>query len=100
MELSQLSVTYDRENDRILTRFNSQEGHELRVWLTRRLLSRAHQPLLDAMVNQDARQSNLASDDAASKRRFVKANRWKLPTSKPRTTRRQKLIHWERLHCW
>jgi hypothetical protein len=68
MELSQLSVTYDRENDRILTRFNTQEGHELRVWLTRRLLSRANQPLLDAMVNQDARQSHLLSDDAASKR--------------------------------
>ena len=49
MDLAQLSVTYDRENDRILTRFNTQEGHELRVWLTRRLLSRAHQPLLDAM---------------------------------------------------
>lgn len=68
MNLAQLSVTYERENDRILARFNTPQGEELRVWLTRRLLSRAHQPLLDAMVNQDARLSNLASDDAASKR--------------------------------
>ncbi len=68
MDLAQLSVTYDRENDRILTRFNTHRGEELRIWLTRRLLSRAHQPLLDAMVNQDAIQSNMASNDVASKR--------------------------------
>jgi hypothetical protein len=39
MELAQLQVTYDAQQDRLLMRVNTTAGHEVRVWLTRRLLA-------------------------------------------------------------
>ena len=39
MQIHQLSVTYQAEQDRILLRINSTSGEEMRMWLTRRLMS-------------------------------------------------------------
>jgi hypothetical protein len=38
MELAQLQIVYDALQDRLLMRVNTTAGHEVRVWLTRRLL--------------------------------------------------------------
>jgi hypothetical protein len=37
MNIHQVSVSYVQEQDRMLLRINSKDGHELRAWLTRRL---------------------------------------------------------------
>ncbi|MGL4577099.1 MAG: hypothetical protein ACRCV9_20095 [Burkholderiaceae bacterium] len=38
MELAQLQIVYDAFQDRLLMRVNTTAGHEVRAWLTRRLL--------------------------------------------------------------
>lgn len=38
MNIHQLSVSYDAEQDRMLLRFNTLAGEEMRLWLTRRLM--------------------------------------------------------------
>lgn len=39
MDIRQVSVTYQQEQDRVLVRINTAQAEELRLWLTRRLVS-------------------------------------------------------------
>ena len=48
MNIRQLQVSYVAEHDRILTRINSTEGAEVRMWLTRRLVRRLWPGLVKA----------------------------------------------------
>ncbi len=50
MQLHQLSMSYVAEQDRILARVNTQDGQELRFWLTRRL-TLGLTPVLDKVVS-------------------------------------------------
>lgn len=67
MQIHQLSVNYQAEQDRILLKVNSTSGEEMRMWLTRRLMSGLW-PLLgklntDQLIRMEAAGSALASAD-------------------------------------
>jgi hypothetical protein len=72
MQIHQLSVTYQAEQDRILLRVNSTSGEEMRMWLTRRLMTGLW-PLLtrlntDQLIKMEAAGSALASADEELKK--------------------------------
>lgn len=48
MNIRQLQVSYIPEQDRLLTRINTQDGAEIRLWLTRRLVLRLWPGLIRA----------------------------------------------------
>ncbi|TFZ08597.1 hypothetical protein [Ramlibacter humi] len=67
MQIHQLSVNYQAEQDRVLLKVNSTSGEEMRMWLTRRLMSGLW-PLLtklntDQLIRMEAAGSVLASAD-------------------------------------
>lgn len=66
MKVHQLSVTYLREQDRLLVRINTSEAEELRLWFTRRLMLELwpmmHKVLTDQLVSLE---SSITSGAAA-----------------------------------
>lgn len=58
MKVHQLSVTYLREQDRLLVRINTSDGEELRLWFTRRLMLELwplmHKVLTDQLVSLES----------------------------------------------
>lgn len=66
MKVHQLSVTYLREQDRLLTRINTSDAEELRLWFTRRLMLELwpmmHKVLTDQLVSLE---SSITSGAAA-----------------------------------
>ncbi len=48
MNIRQLQISYIAEQDRLLTRINTQDGAEVRLWLTRRLVRRLWPGLIKA----------------------------------------------------
>lgn len=75
MNLHQLSVIYVDEQDRILVRFSTSEGEELRLWLTRRMVARVLEPLHDAVGQLEARRTPLPQDSAHSRRMLADLKR-------------------------
>lgn len=67
MDIHQLSISYVREQDRILLRINTSEGEELRLWLTQRLLKGLLPHLGHATADLDASCTPLADQSEASK---------------------------------
>ncbi|WP_027475778.1 hypothetical protein [Curvibacter gracilis] len=69
MEIHQLSLQYQREQDRILMRFNTTSREELRLWLTR-LLLKGWWPMLlgevPAPATGDISQASAATPDQAA----------------------------------
>ena len=67
MKVHQLSVTYLREQDRLLTRINTSDAEELRLWFTRRLMLELwptmHKVLTDQLVNLESSVTSGAADD-------------------------------------
>jgi hypothetical protein len=68
MKVHQLSVTYLREQDRLLTRINTSEAEELRLWFTRRLMLELwptmHKVLTDQLVSLESSiTSGVAADE-------------------------------------
>ncbi len=70
MNIHQLSVIYVDEQDRILVRFNTNEGEELRLWLTRRMVSRVWEPLREAVGHLESKKTPLP-DSSESTRRML-----------------------------
>ena len=75
MNIHQLSVIYVEEQDRILVRFNTSEGEELRLWLTRRMVMRSQGPLQDSLGHLEARQTRLGDSDPATRRMLADLKR-------------------------
>lgn len=67
MDIHQLSISYVREQDRILLRVNTSEGEELRLWLTQRLLKGLLPHLGHAAADLEASCTPLADQSEASK---------------------------------
>jgi hypothetical protein len=72
MQIHQMSVSYLPEQDRVLMRVNTQEGEEMRMWFTRRLMVGLW-PLLtrlltDHLLKLEAAGSSLESADESLKR--------------------------------
>ncbi len=68
MKIHQLSVTYLREQDRLLVRINTSDAEELRLWFTRRLMLELwpmmHKVLTDQLVSLESSiTSGAAADD-------------------------------------
>ena len=68
MKVHQLSVTYLREQDRLLVRINTSDAEELRLWFTRRLMLELwpmmHKVLTDQLVSLESSvTSGLAADE-------------------------------------
>ena len=72
MHIHQMSVSYVPEQDRVLMRVNTREGEEMRVWLTRRLMTGLW-PLLTKLLTDhllklvDAGTTLSAADDSLKK---------------------------------
>lgn len=75
MNIHQVSVIYVDEQDRILVRFNTTEAEELRLWLTRRMVSRVLEPLQDAVAQLEARKVPLPDDSAHTRRMLAELKR-------------------------
>lgn len=75
MNLHQLSVIYVDEQDRLLVRFNTTEGDELRLWLTRRMVARVLEPLQDAVSQLEARKVTLPQDTPQTRRALAELKR-------------------------
>lgn len=67
MKVHQLSVTYLREQDRLLVRINTSDAEELRLWFTRRLMLELwpllHRMLDDQLVQAESSVTSGAADD-------------------------------------
>ncbi len=75
MDIRQLSVTYVDEHDRILVRFNTSAEEELRLWLTRRMLSRVWEPLQESVGHLESRKTPLSDRSEASRRMLTDLRR-------------------------
>jgi hypothetical protein len=75
MNIHQLSVIYVEEQDRILVRFNTSEGEELRLWLTRRMLARVYEPMQEAVGHLEARKTQLSDGSAVNRRMLAELKR-------------------------
>jgi len=75
MNIHQLSVIYLDERDRILVRFNTTQAEELRLWLTRRLVSRVMAPLREAVGQLETRRSPLPTDDPQTRQMLTQLRR-------------------------
>jgi hypothetical protein len=75
MNIHQLSVIYVEEQDRILVRFNTSAGEELRLWLTRRMLMRVYEPMQEAVGHLEARKTQLSDGSAANRRMLAELKR-------------------------
>ncbi len=75
MNIHQLSVIYVDEQDRILVRFNTIDGEELRLWLTRRMLLRVWEPLQEVVGQLEARRTPLSDGSEESRRMLSELRR-------------------------
>jgi hypothetical protein len=64
MRVHQLNIRYDNEQDRLLTRINTDTGQEFRLWLTRRLVL-GLLPLLRRLVAEHDERDAAAQNEAS-----------------------------------
>lgn len=63
MQIHQLSVSHDEVQDRLLVRLNTQDEHEYRFWLTRRMALRLLPAMNQSLVRLEATQPGVAASD-------------------------------------
>jgi len=63
MQIHQLSVSHDEIQDRLLVRLNTQDAHEFRFWLTRRMVLRLLPAMDQSVVRLEAAQPGVAAAD-------------------------------------
>ena len=66
MHIHQLSVSHDEVQDRLLVRVNTQDAHEYRFWLTRRMALRLMPALNQSLVRLEAAQPGVAASDRSA----------------------------------
>jgi hypothetical protein len=66
MQIHQLSVSHEEVQDRLLVRLNTQEAHEYRFWLTRRLALRLLPALDQSLIRLEAAQPGVAASDLST----------------------------------
>ncbi len=66
MQIHQLSVSHEEVQDRLLVRLNTQEAHEYRFWLTRRLALRLLPALDQSLIRLEAAQPGVAAADLST----------------------------------
>ena len=71
MNIHQLSVVFDDRQDRLLMRVNTQEGEEVRLWLTRSISLRLLGPMESTIAKLEARNPAVAADDARARGMLV-----------------------------
>ena len=71
MNIHQLSVVFDDRQVRLLMRVNTQEGEEVRLWLTRSISLRLLAPLESTIAKLEARNPAVAADDARARGMLV-----------------------------
>jgi hypothetical protein len=64
MNIHQLSVLFDERQDRLLMRVNTQEGQEVRLWLTRRIALKLVAPLQLTVAKMDSGAMAISAPDA------------------------------------
>ncbi|WP_199174457.1 hypothetical protein [Limnohabitans sp. G3-2] len=68
MQIHQLSVSHEEVQDRLLVRLNTQEAHEFRFWLTRRLALRLVPALDQSLIRLEAAQPGVAASDLTTQK--------------------------------
>lgn len=63
MQIHQLSVSHDEIQDRLLVRLNTQEAHEFRFWITRRMVLRLLPAMDQSVIRLEATQPGVAAAD-------------------------------------
>jgi hypothetical protein len=71
MNIHQLSVLFDERQDRLLMRVNTQEGEEVRLWLTRRIALKLVAPLQLTVAKMESRNAAIAAADAQTQALLV-----------------------------
>jgi hypothetical protein len=66
MQIHQLSVSHEEVQDRILVRLNTQDAHEYRFWLTRRIVLRLLPALDQSVIRLEAAQPGVAASDPST----------------------------------
>ena len=64
MNITQLQITFNSEQDRLLFRVNGSEKTEIRAWFTRRLVRQLWPNLLQLLTQKIAQDVPTANDDA------------------------------------
>ena len=64
MNITQLQITFDPEQDRLLFRVNGSDQSEIRTWLTRRLVKQLWPSLMQLLTNKIAHDVPTANGDA------------------------------------
>lgn len=75
MHIHQLSVSHDELQDRLLLRVNTQDGQEMRFWLTRRMVIRLLPVMDHSVVRLEAAQPGLAVTDVPSQQLLTEFKR-------------------------
>lgn len=68
MQIHQLSVRHEEVQDRLLVRLNTQEAHEFRFWLTRRMALRLLPALDQSLIRLEAAQPGVAASDPSTQK--------------------------------
>jgi hypothetical protein len=63
MQIHQLSVSHEEVQDRLLVRLNTQDAHEYRFWLTRRMALRLLPALDQSLVRLEAAQPGVTASN-------------------------------------
>lgn len=71
MNIHQLSVLFDERQDRLLMRVNTQEGQEVRLWLTRRIALKLVAPLQLTVAKIESRNAAISAVDAQAQALLV-----------------------------
>ena len=71
MNIHQLSVLFDERQDRLLMRVNTQEGEEVRLWLTRRIALKLVEPLQLTVAKMESRNAAVAAAEAQTQALLV-----------------------------
>lgn len=75
MTIHQLQVSYVMEQDRILVRWNTHAGEELRLWLTRRMVKNLFPHMIEATTQLIANQTQDGSHDGADSKALTQFKR-------------------------
>lgn len=71
MNIHQLSVLFDERQDRLLMRVNTQDGQEVRLWLTRRIALKLIAPLELTIAKLESRNASVSLADAQAQALLV-----------------------------
>jgi hypothetical protein len=75
MHIHQLSVSHDEVQDRLLVRLNTQDAHEYRFWLTRRMALRLLPVMNQSLARLEAAQPGVAASDQSAQQILTEIKR-------------------------